>query len=185
MTHTNLFGIMTSSIMSMASNETSFNSVFDSASNGTYHVTLTSIFRLLPVSTLTDKTSSQKKTKKLRLPVPFLSKFNKSYVIWRGLTSWSFFVDIFLYLSSLNLEINVKNHNSEFHISSLWFLAIFSTLRLDRYRNIFLKNNELIKPRLLRGHSKGFRKIQLFNPLPQLYIIIHKSEFFFKKRVEL
>ena len=52
----------------------------------------------------------------------------------------------------------------------LWFLAIFSTSGLDRYRNIFIKNDQPFKRRLLRGHSDGFEKIQSFNPLPQLFL---------------
>ena len=45
---------MTSLLMSVVSNDTSFNRVFNSASIDAYHVTLTSIFRLLPVSTYSD-----------------------------------------------------------------------------------------------------------------------------------
>ena len=51
MTHNHYFVIMTSSLTSVIPNAISFNSVFYSASIGTYHVTVTSSFRLLPVST--------------------------------------------------------------------------------------------------------------------------------------
>ena len=51
MTHNHYFGIMTSPLVSVLPNYISFNSVFNSASIGNDHVTVTSLFRLLPVST--------------------------------------------------------------------------------------------------------------------------------------
>ena len=51
MTQNHYFVIMTSPLESMMSNHTSIDSVFDSASIGNNHVTMTSLFLLLPVST--------------------------------------------------------------------------------------------------------------------------------------
>ena len=45
------FVIMTSPLAPMTSYDTSIDSVFDSASTGSNHVTMTSLFLLLPVST--------------------------------------------------------------------------------------------------------------------------------------
>ena len=67
---------------------------------------------------------------------------------------------------------------------SLWFFAFFSTQGPDRHRNILIKNDQLVKTRLLRGHSSGLKKIQVFNPLPQLFLKFPKSNFFLKGLVE-
>ena len=50
-TQNHYFVIMTSPLESMMPNHTSIDSVFDSASTGSNHVTMTSLFLLLPVST--------------------------------------------------------------------------------------------------------------------------------------
>ena len=50
-TQNHYFVIMTSPLVPMTSYDTSIDSVFDSASIGTNHVTMTSLFLLLPVST--------------------------------------------------------------------------------------------------------------------------------------
>ena len=50
-TQNHYFVTMTSPLESMMPNHTSIDSVFDSASTGSNHVTMTSLFLLLPVST--------------------------------------------------------------------------------------------------------------------------------------
>ena len=63
----------------------------------------------------------------------------------RGLTSWVFFINMFLYLSSGRVEKMTKNHNDENQNFDLWFLAFFCRYELDRYRHILTKINQLAK----------------------------------------
>ena len=128
MTHNHFFVIMTSSLMSVASNDTPFNWVFYSASIGTYHVTLTSIFWPLPVSTYSDLTFFMLKTQKFVKLLFFLSKLNEIYVNRRVSVSWSFFINMFIYLSSPYFEKTPKTiflilrfcHYGFLRFSRLW-----------------------------------------------------------------
>ena len=65
----------------------------------------------------------------------------------RRLKGWSFFINIFLYLSSPEVEKIAKNHNYEISNSEFRFFAFISRYRLDRYRNILMKSDQQTKLR--------------------------------------